>query len=70
MVLLSGFGYSFLALAIYFNPALQVHPMILHMVISFVGASIFFSYYFGNEVCDLKLYRVPALTIYFKWDDP
>lgn len=65
LVLLSGLGYSLLALAIYFNPALQVHPMKLHMMISFVGASIFFNYYFANQLCSFQLYKLLAATIYF-----
>lgn len=44
--------------------------MKLHMMISFVGASIFFCYYFGNQLCSFQLYKLLAATIYFKWDDP
>ncbi len=51
LVLLSGLGYSIVGLAIYFNPPLQVHPMPLHMMISLVGASMFFGFFFGNNIC-------------------
>jgi hypothetical protein len=68
--LVTAIGYSMLALAIYFNPQLQVHPLPLVMMISFVGASIFFSYFFGNEICGLRLYEVTAATIFWRWNDP
>lgn len=70
MSLVTAVGYSMLALAIYFNPKLQVHPLPLVMMISFVGASIFFSYFFGNEVCQFKLYELAAASIFFRWKDP
>lgn len=70
LALITAIGYSMLALAIYFNPKLQVHPLPLVMIISFVGASIFFSYFFGNEFCHFQLYKLTAATFYFRWNDP
>lgn len=66
----SAVGYSFMALAIYYTPALRVHPMQIVMETAFVGASIFYAFFFGTQVCDLKLYKITAFTLFFHWDDP
>jgi hypothetical protein len=59
-----------LTLAIYYNPQLNVHPMNIVMAISFLGAAIFFAYFFGNGVCYFELYKLMAGTLFFRWGDP
>ena len=58
-----------LFLLIYFNKSLQVHPMPIVMMISLIGGSIYFTYFFGSGICKIKAYRLLAGTLTFTWGD-
>ena len=51
ITLASALGYTIIALAIYFNKELQVHPMKLVMYMSFVDAALIFNLYGSYNVC-------------------
>lgn len=65
ITLLSFCGYSLVALAIHYNPSLQVHPMKLIYYTCIVDAMLIMNVFSSYYVCDLKLYKLAAWTIYF-----
>ena len=55
LALISAGCYSIIALAIYFNKELQVHPMKLIMYISLADAALCFNLFSSYKICDLSL---------------
>ena len=63
--LLSLCGYSLIALAIYWNNSLQVHPMMLIYYITLVDAALFYDIFLSHYICDLSLYKLFAMTVLY-----
>jgi hypothetical protein len=61
-------GYSLLALVIYCNKELQIHPMKMFMVMALVDAATCLVIMEANDICKLSLYKVFAATVYFSTD--
>jgi hypothetical protein len=63
--LISVVGYILLALAIYCNKELQIHPMRLFFVMSLVDAAVCLLVYEAGNVCTWNLYEFFAATVFF-----
>lgn len=67
LVLISCAGFSMIALAIYFNKSLQVHPMNLIFYSSVADATLMMNFFQSFHICNFAQFQMFASTVYFSY---
>jgi hypothetical protein len=65
LIIASAVGYILLALAIYSNTELQIHPMKMFMIMALVDTATLFLMFFAGDICKYRLNEIFAATVFF-----